>query len=104
MSSGKLSISVIENKIIQSIILNGIKATKFKEAILDAVNLKEKSPYNEYLASIDLTLIKDVLFSQGFYFAKVKSSIIENTNNTVDLIYDVEMGDKVKVKSIEFTW
>tara|TARA_B110001452_G_scaffold62380_1_gene49112 strand:- start:1605 stop:3842 length:2238 start_codon:yes stop_codon:yes gene_type:complete len=103
LSSGKLSISVIENKIIQSMILNGIKATKFKEAILDAVNLKEKSPYNEYLASIDLTLIKDVLFSQGFYFAKVKSSIIENTNNTVDLIYDVEMGDKVKVKSIVFT-
>jgi len=101
--NGKLSISVLENKIIQSMIINGIKADKFKEAILDAVKLREKSPYNEYLASIDLTLIKEVLFSQGFYFAKVKSSIVDNENNTVNLIYDVEMGDKVKVKSIVFT-
>tara|TARA_B100000780_G_scaffold279094_1_gene255505 strand:+ start:2505 stop:4742 length:2238 start_codon:yes stop_codon:yes gene_type:complete len=101
--NNKLTIFVEENKIIQSIIINGIKAKKFKDAILDEIKLQNKSPYNEYLASIDLILIKEVLVSQGFYFSKVKSSISNNTNNTIDLIYDVEMGDKALVSSIEFT-
>mgnify|MGYP007000273051 len=43
-----LLISVKENKIIQSVIINGIKAKKFKNAILDAIKLREKSPYVEY--------------------------------------------------------
>ena len=101
--NNKLIISVKENKIVQSVIINGIKAKKFKEVILDNVKLREKSPYVEYLASQDLLLVKEALISQGFYFAKVTSSLIENSNNTVDLIYDVEPGDRALLKSIEFT-
>ena len=103
IENNKLIISVIENKIIQSVIINGIKAKKFKKAIFDAIKLREKSPYVEYLASNDLLLVKDSLISQGFFFAEVKSSLIENSNNTVDLIYDIEMGDRALLKSIEFT-
>ena len=98
-----LLISVKENKIIQSVIINGIKAKKFKNAIFDAIKLREKSPYVEYLASQDLILVKDALISQGFFFANVTSSLIENSNNTIDLIYDVEMGERALLKEIEFT-
>ena len=103
LDGNTLIINVTENKIIQSIKINGIKAKKFKTAILDAIKLKEKSPYNEFLASKDFLLIKGVLMSQGFYFSEVKSSIINNDNNTLDLIFDITMGDKALVKSIEFT-
>ena len=48
-------------------------------------------------------LVKEALISQGFFFAEVTSSLIENSNNTIDLIYDVEMGERALLKSIEFT-
>ena len=99
-----LIINVTENKIVQSIVINGIKAKKFKEAIFDEIKLTEKSPYNEFLASKDLVLIKEVLIAQGFFFSEVSSSIINNeNNNTIDLVYDIKMGDKALVKNIQFT-
>ena len=99
----KLIIDVFENKIIQSVVLNGIKAKKFKEAIFDSIKLLEKSPYDEYMASQDLLLIKQALISQGFFFSNVTSSFIDNSNGTIDLIYDIEMGERALVKNIEFT-
>ena len=101
--NNELIISVTENKIIQSIEINGVKAKKFKEVIFDKISLKEKSPYIEYLASNDITLIKEALLSMGFYFANVTSFITENENNTVNIIFDIEMGDKASVGSIKFT-
>ena len=53
------------------------------DAIYDAIQLTEKSPYVEYLASKDLILVKEALMSQGFFFAKVTSSLIENSNNII---------------------
>ena len=101
--NNELIINVIENKIVQSIQVNGVKAKKFKEVILDRISLKEKSPYIEYLASNDVVLIKEALLSMGFYFANVTSFISENENNTVNIIFDIEMGDKASVGSIKFT-
>ena len=103
LANNQLIINVQENKIIQTVIINGIKAKKFQEIILDNIKLKEKSPYVEFLASEDLVLVKEALISQGFFFAEVTSSLIENSNNTIDLIYDVEMGERALLKSIEFT-
>jgi len=101
--NNELIINVTENKIIQSIELNGVKAKKFKEVILEKISLKEKSPYIEYLASNDISLIKKALLSMGFYFANVSSFITENENNTVNITFDIEMGDKASVGSIKFT-
>ena len=51
-----LILTVVENKIIQQIQVKGIKAEKTSKLLLDAMKLKDKSPYNEYSASQDLTL------------------------------------------------
>ena len=70
---------------------------------MDASQLKDKSPYNEFTAEQDLNLIKNSLNSLGYYFADIKSYISENNNNTVNLIYDIELGDKALIGKIEFT-
>tara|TARA_B110001452_G_scaffold257994_1_gene252721 strand:- start:1440 stop:3677 length:2238 start_codon:yes stop_codon:yes gene_type:complete len=103
LKDNKLTFNVTENKIIQSIEINGIKAKKFQEALQNETKLKEKSPYNEFLASQDLLLIRNVLVAQGYYFSEVSSSIINNKNNTIKLIYDIKMGDKALIKKIKFT-
>ena len=38
----------------------------------------------------------------GYYLAEVKSKILENDNDTVDLIFEVNMGDKSKIAKIDF--
>ena len=102
ISNGTLLVEVTENKIIQSIEINGIKANKIKDLIKENITLKNKSPYNEFFVARDLNIIKNSLKTIGYYFVDVKSTIIENNNNTVNLIYDVELGDKAKIDKIIF--
>ena len=97
-----LNIYVVENPIVQSIQLNGIKAKKIKEPILNSLNLKVNSSFIEYLAKKDRDKIINILKTSGYYFAEVKSNIIENQNNTVTLIYDIDLGKKAKIRKIKF--
>ena len=54
-----LIVSVEERKIVQQIILNGIKAEKTKKTILKNLSLREKSPFVNYLAKQDITKIEN---------------------------------------------
>ena len=45
IENNKLTISIIENKIIQTVKINGIKAKKTQEEILDNLQLKSRSPF-----------------------------------------------------------
>ena len=47
-------------------------------------------------------LIKKLLKSSGYYFSDVKTKIIENNNNTVDLIFNLDLGEKAFIEKIEF--
>tara|TARA_B100000989_G_scaffold244546_1_gene191624 strand:+ start:261 stop:2489 length:2229 start_codon:yes stop_codon:yes gene_type:complete len=98
-----LIVDVEERKIIQQIVLNGIKAEKTKKLILKNLNLKEKSPYVNFLAKQDVNKISNSLNTAGYYFNKVEVSIKNNVNDTVDLIYDIELGEKALIKNIIFT-
>ena len=46
--------------------------------------------------------MKTSLNNIGYYLSDVKSKILENNNDTVDLIFEVNLGDKSKIKKIEF--
>jgi outer membrane protein insertion porin family len=99
-----LTVYVVENKIIQSVVIKGIKVKKLEKILYEKIKLKDKSPYNEYDALQDKQFLKNILSSQGFYFSKIKSFIEENpTNNTIDLIYEINLGEKALISKIEFT-
>ena len=86
-----LIVRVEERKIVQEIILNGVKAEKTKNSILKNLSVKEKSPYVNFLAKQDVKKIKNALNSAGYYFNKVDVTMKENDNETVDLIYNIEL-------------
>ncbi len=102
LENGVLTIKVKEYPIVQSIIFEGIKANKFKEELYDKISLKEKNPYNKLLLKGDLNLIKNIFKRSGYYFVEIKLEEITNENNTVDLIYNVDMGEKALIKKINF--
>ena len=98
-----LIVEVKERKIVQQIILNGIKAEKTKNSILKNLSLREKSPYVKFLAKQDIKKIENSLNTAGYYFNKVDVTIKDNPNETVDLIYDINLGEKALIKKIIFT-
>ena len=102
LQNGILTIKVKEYPIVQSIIFNGIKAKKFKEQLYDDILLKEKNPYNKLLLKKDIINIKNIFKRSGYYFVEIKLEEKVNDNNTVDLIYNIDMGNKALIKKINF--
>ena len=100
-SNGILTIDVEENKIIQSIVINGIKKKELVEILKKQLLLKDKNPFVENFVTNDIERIQKILKNSGYYFSKVSDQIIENNNNTVDVIYNIDLGEKV-IKAIEF--
>ncbi len=98
-----LIINVEERKIIQTILINGIKSKENTEKILKQLNLKDKSPFDEFTVEQDLAKIKNALSRSGYYFATVDVKIKENNNDTLDLIYNIDTGEKALIKNIKFT-
>ena len=97
-----LVIKVKELPIIETITINGIKAKKIKESVFNNLLLKEKSSFNEIFLKKDLENIKFKLQELGYYFAIVDVKSINRNNNKINLIYDVSLGEKAKIRQIKF--
>ena len=102
IDNGLLNIKVEENPIIQSVIINGIKSDRIKDKLRDVTLKIEKYPFVENKINEQVLLIKNILKSNGYYFVDIRTSIKENENNTVNLTYDVELGEIAKIKKIRF--
>ena len=102
IDDGILIIDVKENKIIQNIFVEGIKRQELIEDLKSRISSKDKNPFVENNIKNDVSLIKKLLKTSGYYFSDVKTKIIENNNNTVDLIFSLELGEKAFIEKIEF--
>lgn len=98
-----LLISVIENPIIQSIFIEGIKKKNLKESLFEVLSVKEKNSYVSYKIDIDRKRILNGLKATGFYFVNIDTKLVTNPNNTVDIIYDIDLGERANIKKIKFT-
>ena len=103
LKDGLLKISVIENPIIENIEITGIKKQSFIESILENLSLKKRMSFTEDQLQKDLILLKNILKRNGFYFAKVTPSLNRNKKlNSINLILEIDQGEKAKIKKIEF--
>ncbi len=101
--NGILSINVIENPIIENINILGIKNSGVEEQLYENLKLKNRMSFTEDQLKKDITLMKNILKSNGYYFASVKSSIVENSElNSITLNLDIAQGDRAKIKKISF--
>ena len=100
--SNKLVITVKENKLIQNISIDGIKSSSLENEIIKNLYSKSKSPFLENKVKEDTNRILNSLNNSGFYFAKITPKIIENENETVNLTFEIDLGDKAKITKIEF--
>tara|TARA_B100001057_G_scaffold12157_1_gene11549 strand:+ start:1524 stop:3773 length:2250 start_codon:yes stop_codon:yes gene_type:complete len=103
IDNGELKINVVENSIIDIIEFTGIKNKTFIKELSEVIVLKDRMSFSEIQLEKDINTIKNILKTNGFYFAKVKPSIIKNNElNSVRLKINIEQGSKAKIKEINF--
>ena len=102
IENNNLIINVLENPVIQTVFINGIKRKKTEESLYEILSLKNRSSYNSINVKKDENAILNYLKDQGFYFSTVISSYQDLGDNKIDLYYEIERGDKAKISKISF--
>ena len=98
-----LKIDLKENPIIEDIQITGIKSNQTTEKILEAINLKNRKSFVENILEKDVTLIKNILKTNGYYFVEVTPSASLNDElNSIRLVIDIKEGPKARIKNISF--
>ena len=97
-----LTILVDENPIIENITYNGIKSKTLKEKITKDLKLLSRSSYNEILLNEDKKRIKLSLKDSGYYFSNIDIELAELADKKVNIIFDINLGPKDKIKKITF--
>jgi len=98
----KLIIKVLENPIIQTVFIDGLKTKKIKNVVEEVTILKDRSSFDINNAKKDEISIINTLKDKGYYFASVKSTIEKLDENKVNLTYLINLGDRARIKNISF--
>ena len=102
INKDKLEIKVKENPIIQTISIKGIKNKSIVKQLEEITKKSEKYPFLISKVNDEKNLLSNIVRSGGFYFAEINTKVIENKNNSVDIIYDFKLGDRAVIKNINF--
>ncbi len=102
-NSGKLNIIVKENPIISEIKIKGIKNKSLLKELEKIVRKTEKYPFINSNIMSQKNQLNNIVRINGFYFADIKTEIINNSNNSIDLVYDFNLGKRAKINEIIFT-
>ncbi len=102
IEGNKIKIKIIENPIIQSISIKNVKNKSLLKQLNQIVKKSEKYPFLKDKIQDQKNLLLNMVRSGGFYFSTIETKITENQNNSVDLIYDFNLGDRAVIKNINF--
>ena len=102
LENNTLIIDVQENKIIQSVIIKGVDSNQIKDSILKNLYSKDKAPFLIEKVKADKIRILNSLNTSGYYLANVEVETKNNSNETIDLIFNIELGEKAVISKIEF--
>ena len=102
ISNKILTIKVDEYPIIQEIIITGVPAQKTIKKIKENLTLKEKNPFIETQIQNDKNRILNTFKQSGYYFVNIETKIKENSNDTVNIYYEIDRGNKATISKINF--
>jgi outer membrane protein insertion porin family len=101
VQGGRLTITVIENPVINRIAFEGNKKVK-DEQLKAEIQSKERGTLSRPMVQADTARLVEVYRRSGRFDVRIDPKIIELPNNRVDLVFEVSEGAKTGVKSIIF--
>ncbi len=100
-SGGTVTVTVVENPVINQIAFEGNKQVE-RATLETEVQLKPRSVFTRAKVQADVQRILDVYRRQGRFAASVEPKIIELDHGRVNLVFEIKEGGATKVKSIQF--
>jgi outer membrane protein insertion porin family len=101
MAGGRLTITVIENPVINRIAFEGNKKVK-DDQLKAEIQSKERGTFSRPVVQADTARLVEVYRRSGRFDIRIEPKIIELPNNRVDLVFEISEGAKTGVKSIIF--
>src|SRR6516225_2248710 len=101
IQGGRLTITVIENPVINRIAFEGNKKVK-DDQLKSEIQSKERGTLSRPVVQADTARIVEVYRRSGRFDVRVDPKIIELPSNRVDLVFEITEGVKTGIKSIEF--
>ena len=101
-NSGILEIIVQENPIIQEITINGVKNKSILKQLEKITRKTEKYPFIESNTINQKNQLNNIVRLNGFYFSTITTEIVDNNNNSVNLYYNFDLGERAKINMINF--
>ena len=101
LNGDALNIRVIENPSINQVAFEGNDAMD-DEDLEKEINLRSRSIYTRTKVQNDVKRLLDVYRRSGRYSAKIDPKIITLEQNRVNLVYEIEEGEKTYIDRINF--
>jgi outer membrane protein insertion porin family len=100
-SGGKLIVTVVEAPVINKIAFEGNRRLK-DEQMLQEIQSKERGALSRATVQADVQRIIEIYQRNGRFDVTVAPKIIDRPNNRVDLVFEINEGEKTGIKSIVF--
>ena len=102
IENSTLKIFVIENPIIRTVKIDGVKNKTLEKALFENITLKKGASFDKFKVNSDSERINNILRASGFYLSSIETLISETNDNMVDLIFDINLGKKAFIGKILF--
>jgi len=96
-----LSITVVENPIVNFFYINGIKDSDLDQ-VNKIINLKENSIFSSSKLKKDIEATREFLNASGYYQALIFPEVIKIDSNQINLIINIDKKDISKIRNIYF--
>src|SRR5690349_4151225 len=100
-SGGKLIVTVVEAPVINKIAFEGNHRIK-DEQLLQEIQSKERGTLSRAAVQADVQRIIEIYQRNGRFDVTAQPKIIDRPNNRVDLVFEVNEGEKSGIKSLVF--
>src|SRR5579871_2015230 len=100
-AGGRVIVTVVENPVINRVAFEGNKKAK-DEQLSAEIQSKARGTFSRATVQSDVTRIVEVYHHSGRYDVHVEPKIIELPNGRVDLVFEINEGEKTGVADIIF--
>src|SRR4051812_36019824 len=100
-AGGRLVVTVVENPVVNRVAFEGNKKAK-DEQLSAEIQSKPRGTFSRATVQADVSRIVEVYQRSGRYDVRVEPKVIELANNRVDLVFEINEGQKTGVARINF--
>jgi outer membrane protein insertion porin family len=100
-AGGRLTVTVVENPVINRVAFEGNRRLK-DEQLSAEIQSRPRGTFSRPLVQADTQRLVDLYRRAGRYDVTIVPKMIELPNNRVDLVFEINEGEKTGVKEIRF--